>query len=1390
MRGLNIDIPDAQYFSIDNMDELQKIVKEVESEPIVALDTETTGLKRTQDMPLFWSLSWGLPEKLNRIVMKADTMPLFADAFAKEDKVWVFANAKFDVHMLANAGMSIAGRLADVAVMHALLYEDMPHALKFMMSHIFDWKWSDFSHTFPRQKNESVADVLLRAWDTNPETLIEYAANDAYGTMALFWELEKQLEQAPSVRLLDSRGCDLLDIFWEIEVPYTKVLWKCERRGAKIDTEKLASLKSPIEKDLARLSKEIAKLTEGIVTKPGSNQQWIRYLFDHRGYPVRKKTKGGKSGVKRPCVDESVRTRLFEDTQDPALRAANEYSKLNKLYGTYIEGMEKRLTPKGYIHTSFNQDIARCLVEGTLILTNRGYIPVEEVAVGDLVLTHMGRPRRVTETSIHPPQPIYRVELANGLVLRTTGNHEYRTHPSGWTRADALKEGDVVTVHSPREEWRPIVGWEDFAVSSWGRVYNRKTGRFLPQRQKNRWGHMQIDLRRNGAQKRGKDRKTLYVHRLVLEAFGIYEPGREETRHLNGIAWDNTIRNLSCGSSSENTEDARGHGTLNGRPVLTKEQVDKIKQADRLGQPASSSSKLSFSNAEEIRRCFSDGETRNELADEWGVSYQAIDSIVKNRTWVRDKTGVSADTLAAQYGVSPAAIRDIWAGRRWDRDLNRKGQPQAIFSQANVVEITKDQPEVTYGLTVEEDHSHVTGGVVTHNTGRLSSSDPNLQNWPRRDEDNYKTRDMVVCEEGDEIVCLDYGQLEMRILADLAGEASMINMINEGRDIHMGNASIVFGIPYEDIVRAKKTRDEEWDTLPAEEAKYRHHCLFCRQAAKAIGFGLNYGMKENNLAARLGISKDEAKKKMEQYLNAYPAVRQFFDRSVDMTRDTGYAFTYLGRRRRLVDITSNSPMMRWSAERAASNVPIQGCLPARTRILTSEGMIPIGSVPPNGIVWTGTSWKQYDLLDRGSCELAEVELSNGQVLTCDTRHELLVLEDQKYQFKSWRDLREGDQVCISIATPLEFGDFMPDATDHFYWMGYALGNAWSSGGSSHKNALAVTFGDRKGRYTKESKAEEFARYVTEKLHTTHQKPEVHNAKITITVERSSVRSLWESMGYCWGKTAPHKSVPESVWSTTLRNRKAFLLGILDADGTVGVPRKNSPCIHLCQGEVLSQLQLVFRTVGVETINRALKDGSHRLDLNGAQAAKYLNYGRGKQAAKTPNMKADADATSAVLDVETTNPSHAAILNRVTRTRSISPYTARDIFEEAGASPPPIYATRSVVRTKALGVEEKTFTLSVQDPGHRFDSEGVISKNSAADIVKMAMILIDRAGLDDKYGYHMFHQVHDEVVGTCPKENTEQVIAELKAIMEDPLPKRLAVALPVDGGSGPSWGEAK
>jgi DNA polymerase-1 len=185
-------------------------------------------------------------------------------------------------------------------------------------------------------------------------------------------------------------------------------------------------------------------------------------------------------------------------------------------------------------------------------------------------------------------------------------------------------------------------------------------------------------------------------------------------------------------------------------------------------------------------------------------------------------------------------------------------------------------------------------------TGRLSSSDPNLQNIPVRTPLGRRIREAFVAPEGCLIMACDYSQIELRIMAHLSGDKGLLQAFHDNIDIHQSTASEVFSVPYGEVDSAQ------------------------RRAAKAINFGLMYGMSAFGLARQLNIGRVEAQAYMDTYFMRYPGVQQFMEDTREQAREQGYVETLFGRRLYLPDINASNMQRRQGAERAAINAPMQG----------------------------------------------------------------------------------------------------------------------------------------------------------------------------------------------------------------------------------------------------------------------------------------------------------------------------------------------------------------------------------------------------------------------------------------------------------------------------------
>jgi len=264
-----------------------------------------------------------------------------------------------------------------------------------------------------------------------------------------------------------------------------------------------------------------------------------------------------------------------------------------------------------------------------------------------------------------------------------------------------------------------------------------------------------------------------------------------------------------------------------------------------------------------------------------------------------------AEVLFVKLALPTAGIKKGKTGySTGQKELDKlRGKSPIIELIETFRELTKLQNtyvETLPKLIDEHSRIHTTFNQDIAATGRLSSTDPNLQNIPIRTEIGRKIRDAFIPEKGNVFVSADYSQFELRLAAVLAGDKKMVNNFNAGTDIHTKVASEVFKTPIDDV-----TKDQ-------------------RRAAKVVNFGVLYGMSPHGLAAAAGMDFIAAKHFIDEYFVVHSKIRDYIDSTVQKARDDGYVETLLGRRRPTPDVKSSNYIVRSGAERAAANMPIQG----------------------------------------------------------------------------------------------------------------------------------------------------------------------------------------------------------------------------------------------------------------------------------------------------------------------------------------------------------------------------------------------------------------------------------------------------------------------------------
>lgn len=629
-------------------------------------------------------------------------------------------------------------------------------------------------------------------------------------------------------------------------------------------------------------------------------------------------------------------------------------------------------------------------------------------------------------------------------------------------------------------------------------------------------------------------------------------------------------------------------------------------------------------------------------------------------------------------------------------------------------------------------------------TGRLSSREPNIQNIPRS---TGRIREAVIAPPGEKFIIADYSQMELRVLAIFSGDPVLVQSFASGRDVHKIAASRIF-----------KKREE--DVTDVE-----------RHKAKVINFGVIYGMQENKLAETLKISVSAAQKILKSYFDEYVGVNDYARDTRRFLHKHGYVLTILKRRRRLSEVYSSNSWERLRAERQAVNARIQGCKKFDQRVLTSGGYVPIcelrGQPIFDGVGWTSN----YQLYETGEKYCYTVACKDGRRIQASEDDVVLKWNSQTVRVENCRIKNlKIDDIVVSPNILAPCGEIPADIVGVYngswratykkilqpdevqlneaYLLGYLVGDGYYK----RPRGFYIAVGDRENAERIKKLIENL--YPDLHVRVTEETKGRKNRLFQVHADSVIIRDRLLKLGLDF-VSKKEKRIPKWIYEAPPDYRAKFLQGYYDADGTFN--KKGTVYLTSVVEELAHGVYLLLNSLGIQagwrTYKQTQREGATfcRVDIGGKNVWQFA---------------------------EIVGFANTLKLNKIGGWSGDNIKENRSSFQFEGLS--------KIIKIEPIGVF-KTFDIEIFGENHAYVCEGLLVHNSAADIMKLAMIKLDRELVKLGCG-QIVCQVHDELLVQVPESRAEEISFVVRDCMIHPLAEDLSVALEVDLHIGDQWSE--
>lgn len=988
---LRQDVPLPEYVETDEqaLDLLRFAMRKVEVDvgDLIGWDTETHAkhipIPKAPPDPItdtvtFWSLCFATDEsgerQYRRWCLQQQHFMTFAPLLEHPQACITAWNAKYDAHIAWNCNINVWNATIIDGLAMAQLHDEnrREYSLKACARDWCGLHMTPYKALFDIDVHGNKAkEFETSLYDLDPGLVIDYASYDAYACLKTAEWIRDRL----STTLIHPNGRTLWDHFCEFEIPFTRTLWRMERRGLPVDVAYLREQIPRAEKEIDELEREVNRIS-GRPVNIKSPAQLSALFFNSQnpeqpknpkskpilaGFGLKpiKMTKGG-SRLPQPSMDEEVLTLLGEMDGVPGniAKSVLRCRKLHKVKSTYMESLVAMAEyfPDGRVHPNFHQFGARtgrlsttnpnCVDGETEVLTSRGWVRFDELGAGSdgtvqgLVAQWDAESNKIEFTEAQFVKQDYEGEMIHvenkHIDLLMTPNHRC---PLGNRQTSKM---EVLTADNYKEDKIQLHGAPLDSASSID-LTNDQIAFILAVQADGHWHDGGIDFA--VWKERKKDRLVDILAGMGAEfSSNINKNGKYRIRVLAGDAPKLAYKYL-------------GETKLFGSWVLGLSQEQ-----------------MSFFSREVF---FWDGC--------WERKTMYASCKKTNADWVQAVLTLCGKRAKVRKYNTPEGHQDSW-------QVDCTSTNYSMTTNAKKSTIPWSGP--VYCVTVPS------GFFLIRRNGKACITG-NSQNWPRPDNDKFGIRQSLVAPPGKKLIVSDWQQLEMRIMADRSQDPKMIQAIMDGKDLHSFTAGeMEDGISYEEVAAAKKV-DE-----PDDRQRWLKSL---RQGMKAVGFGIIYGAGPSKIAENITINEEDAwrvietmdtdeletlvarkmkdnpvlsvaqaqrlvgeaeiaKGKIEAYFRVFPRVKAFMDGTpsnckyhmtfdllgnqqyrpgksdpdipynwdvvpgdgvLSLTRTGhvkpfGFVQTYLGRYRRLEDIDHRQYQFRGHAEREATNVVIQG----------------------------------------------------------------------------------------------------------------------------------------------------------------------------------------------------------------------------------------------------------------------------------------------------------------------------------------------------------------------------------------------------------------------------------------------------------------------------------